>query len=225
MTTKLKEKRKASVFEALIPIIGVIAILLYTSMPLFTKEFTVHISLSLGVLLASLIAILFCGQTWGELEENMIKNIRKVMNLLIFIAAFNLFISSSIVAGTIPSLVYQLTGNAAIAEAYKINLIGLIIPIIVIAMIVKKVPIVPSLVLGVFLNAFAAAVFQGTKFSDIVVNIHYGGALETGSAFFDKILSRINGYDASLWLISLIIITMMLVTIFEEMGFIKGAKQ
>jgi len=225
MTTKVKEKRKASVFEALIPIIGAVAILLYSSMPLFTTEFMLHISLSFGVLLAAVVAILLCGHSWGDLEESMVKSIRNVMNLLIFIAAFNLFISSSIVAGTLPSLVYYLTGNAAIAEAYKITFIGLIIPIIIIAMIVKKVPVVPSLVLGVFLNAFAAAALQGTKFADIVVNIHYGGALETGSAILDKIISRVNGYDASLWLISLIIITMMLVATLQEMGFLKSAKQ
>lgn len=225
MTTKVKEKRKASVIEALIPIIGAVAVLIVSSMPLFATEIMLHISLSIGVLFGAIVAILMCGHSWAELEEHMIQKIRSVMNLLIFIAAFNLFISSSIVAGTIPSLVYYMTGNAAIAEAYTINLIGIIIPIIVIAMIVKKLPVVPSLILGTYLNAVVAGLFQGTKFSDIVVNIHYGGALETGSAFFDKIISRINGFDASLWLISLIIITMMLVSILQDMGFMKGAKQ
>lgn len=225
MTTKVKEKRKASVIEALIPIIGAVAVLLVSSMPLFATEVMLHISLSMGVLVAAAVAILMCGHTWSELEENMLKKIRGVMNLLIFIAGFNLFISSSIVAGTIPSLVYYMTGNAAIAEAYKINLIGLIVPIIVIAMIIKKFPVVPSLILGVYLNTVVAGLFQGTKFADIVVNIHYGGALETGSAFFDKIISRLNGFDASLWLISLIIITMMLVSILQDMGFMKGSEQ
>lgn len=225
MTTKVREKRNAKGWELAIPVIAAVAILYFTSAPLFTKEINLHISLIFGVLIAVIVATLLCGYSWGEIEEEMINNIKRAMDIIIFIAVFNLFISSSIVSGWIPTFAYYLTQSPAIAEAYKLNPAVFIVPVIVIAMLVRRFPAVPALVLGIFLNGIAAKLFQGTSFADIMVNTLYGGALELGNAVFDKLLSRLNGFHESLWLITLVIVSVMLYAVLKKIGFMKGVQQ
>ena len=224
MTTKVREKRNAKGWEILIPIIATLAILYSTSMPLFTKEISLHISITFGVLAAVLVATLLCGYSWSDIEEEMIKGIGKAMDIIIFIAVFNLFISSSIVSGWIPIMVHYLTHSPAIAEVYKLNPVVFIVPVTVIAMLIKKFPAVPSLILGVFLNGIAAKLFQGTSFTDILVNTLYGGVLEFGNAVLDKILVRLNGFYESLWLITLVIVSVMLYAVLKKIGFMKGVQ-
>lgn len=222
MTTKVKEKRNAKRWELVIPVVAALAILYFTSAPLFTKEISIHISLTFGVLFAVLVATLLCGYSWGEIEEEMINGIKRAMDIIVFIAVFNLFISSSIVSGWIPTFVYYMTQSPAIAEVYKLNPAAFIIPIIVIGMLIRKFPAVPSLILGVFLNGIFAKLFQGTSFADILVNTLYGGSLEFGNAVFDKILLRLNGFYESLWLITLVIVSVMLYAVLKKIGLMKG---
>jgi NhaC family Na+:H+ antiporter len=154
----------------------------------------------------------------------MIKGIKGAMDFIIFIAVFSLFISSSIVSGWIPEFIYYLTQSPAIAEAYKLNPVVFITPVIVITMWIRKFPAVPSLILGVFLNGIAAKLFQGTSFADILVNTLYGGALELGNAVLDKVLTRLNGFYESLWLITLVIVSTMLYAVLKKIGFLKGVQ-
>jgi Na+/H+ antiporter NhaC len=224
MTTKVREKRDAKGWELAIPIIGTLAILYFTSAPLFTKEISLHISLTFGVLFAVLVAVLLCGYSWGQLEEEMIEGIKKSMDIIIFIAVLSLFVSSSIVSGWIPTLIYYLSKSPAIAEAYKLNPAVFIVPAIIIVMVIKKYPAVPSLILGAFLNGVAAKLFQGTSFADIVVNTLYGGALDMGNEFLNKVLLRLNGFYESLWLITLVTLSVMLYAALKKIGFLKGVQ-
>ncbi len=224
MTTKVREKRNAKGWEMIIPIISTLAILCFTSVPFFTKEISLHISITFGVLIAVLIATLLCGHAWDEIEEEMIKGISRAMDIIIFIAVFNLFISSSIVSGWIPTFIYYLTQSPVIAEAYKLNPAAFITPAIIIVMLIKKFPVVPSLILGVFLNGITAKLFQGTSFADILVNTLYGGVLEFGNAVLDKVLVRLNGFYESLWLITLVIVSVMLYAVLKKIGFLKGVQ-
>jgi Na+/H+ antiporter NhaC len=224
MTTKVREKRDARGWELAVPIVGTLAILYFTSVPFFTKEISLHISAAFGVLFAVLVATLMCGYSWGEVEEDMINGIRKSMDVIIFIAVFSLFISSSIVSGWIPTLIYYITKSPAIAEAYKLNPTVFIPLVVLIIMVIKKYPAVPSIVLGVFLNGIAAKLFQGTSFADILVNTLYGGALDLGSEFLNKVLLRLNGFYESLWLITLVIVSVMLYAVLKKIGFLKGVQ-
>lgn len=224
MTTRAREKRDAKGWEIAIPIIGTLAVLYFASAPFFTKEISLHISITFGVLFAVLVAALLCGYSWGQIEEEMIEGIKKSMDIIIFIAVLSLFVSSSIVSGWIPTLVYYMTQSPAIAEAYNLNPAVFIVPVILIVMVIRKYPAVPALILGVFLNGIAAKLFQGTSFADILVNTLYGGALDMGNEFLNKVLLRLNGFYEALWLITLVVLSVMLYAVLKKIGFLKGAQ-
>ena len=70
MTTKTK--REATLFEALIPVIITIGLLMYAVLPQFGVGTDVHIPLVLGAMVAAIVAVYRLGYTWQEIEEGMV---------------------------------------------------------------------------------------------------------------------------------------------------------
>ncbi len=106
MTTKVKKKREAKLWEALIPVVGTIAILMYTILPVFGVEGEVHIPLVIGALIATLIAVYRLGYTWKEIEEGIISSIAGTMQAIIILAIIGMIIGTWIQGGIVPTLIY-----------------------------------------------------------------------------------------------------------------------
>ncbi|EYE87856.1 sodium:proton antiporter [Fervidicella metallireducens AeB] len=106
MTTKPKVKREAKLWEALIPVVFTIALLMYAVLPFFKVEQEVHIPLILGALVAALVAVTRLGYTWAEIEEGIISSISGTMQAIIILAIIGMIIGTWILGGIVPTLIY-----------------------------------------------------------------------------------------------------------------------
>jgi NhaC family Na+:H+ antiporter len=104
MTTKTK--REATLFEALLPVVITIGLLMYAVLPVFEVGQDVHIALILGALIASIVAITRLGYTWKEVEDGIISTISDTMQAIIILAIIGMIIGTWILGGIVPTLIY-----------------------------------------------------------------------------------------------------------------------
>jgi NhaC family Na+:H+ antiporter len=104
MTTKTK--REATLWEALIPVILTIGLLMYAVLPVFDVGQDVHISLILGALIASVVAVTRLGYTWKEVEDGIISTISGTMQAILILAIIGMIIGTWILGGIVPTLIY-----------------------------------------------------------------------------------------------------------------------
>jgi NhaC family Na+:H+ antiporter len=103
MTNKTRQRREATVLDALIPIILTIGILMYT---ILVEGGDVHIPLVLGAIIVTLIAVYRLGFTWGEIEEGFINTIMGTMQAILILAIIGMIIGTWILGGIVPTLIY-----------------------------------------------------------------------------------------------------------------------
>ncbi|MGE5677767.1 MAG: Na+/H+ antiporter NhaC [Pseudomonadota bacterium] len=101
-----KTKREATLFEALIPVLITIGLLMYMVLPYFGIGGDVHIPLVLGALVAAIVAITRLGYTWNEIEEGIISSISGTMQAIIILAIIGMIIGTWILGGIVPTLIY-----------------------------------------------------------------------------------------------------------------------
>lgn len=106
MTSNKKQPREAQLWEALIPIVGTIALLMYAVLPKFGIEQSVHIPIVFGTLLASIIAITRLGYSWKDIEDGIISSISGTMQAIIILAIIGMIIGTWILGGIVPTLIY-----------------------------------------------------------------------------------------------------------------------
>lgn len=103
MTNKTRQRREATLLDALIPIILTIGILMYT---ILVEGGDVHIPLVLGAIIVTLIAVYRLGFTWGEIEEGFINTIMGTMQAILILAIIGMIIGTWILGGIVPTLIY-----------------------------------------------------------------------------------------------------------------------
>jgi NhaC family Na+:H+ antiporter len=101
-----KTRREATLFEALIPVLFTIALLMYTVLPVFGIEGEVHIPLILGALVAAVVAMWRLGYTWGEIEEGIVSTISSTLQAILILAIIGMIIGTWILGGIVPTLIY-----------------------------------------------------------------------------------------------------------------------
>ncbi len=106
MASKVKKPREAKLWEALIPIVGTIALLMYTVLPRFGIKQSVHIPIIFGTLLATIVAITRLGYTWKEIEDGIISSISGTMQAILILAIIGMIIGTWILGGIVPTLIY-----------------------------------------------------------------------------------------------------------------------
>jgi NhaC family Na+:H+ antiporter len=104
----------------------------------------------------------------------------------------------------------------AIAGAYTINPLLMLVPVIVIVMVAMKIPALPGLVVGVLLGALCT-IYQGGDFGAILDALQYGVVTETGHEMVDNLLSR-GGLQSMMWTISLIMCALTFGGVLEKTG-------
>jgi len=104
MTTKTK--REATLFEALIPVIITIGLLMYAVLPQFGVGTDVHIPLVLGSMVAAIVAVYRLGYTWTEIEEGMVSTISATMQAIMILAIIGMIIGTWIQSGIVPTIIY-----------------------------------------------------------------------------------------------------------------------
>ncbi len=124
------------------------------------------------------------------------------------------FADKSIDAASIQVLLDTLGGEFVISPWL------LIPPVLVIAMVIKKVPALPGLIGGVLIGAVFAIVVQGAGLPQIIASAHYGYSTSTGVEIIDKLLNR-GGIQSMMWTISLILIALSFAGIVERSGMVR----
>lgn len=113
----------------------------------------------------------------------------------------------------------------AMKSTFTINPLLLLIPVIVIAAVIMKVPAIPGLFGGALLGGIAMLVFQdGYNLLDMINVMHYGNEFETGLTMLDDLLNR-GGLDSMLWTISLILCALTFGGIMEKTGMLRALAQ
>lgn len=98
----LKEKRKVTVFEALIPVLFLVAALYFT-LQKFGGDPHIPILASAGV--AALVAM-GTGYTWKELENGVVETIKMSMSAILILMIIGMIIGTWILAGVVPTMIY-----------------------------------------------------------------------------------------------------------------------
>ncbi|MDK2562006.1 Na+/H+ antiporter NhaC [Romboutsia sedimentorum] len=103
MEKKPKVSRKATVGEAVIPILFLIAVLAYSLVKLDADP---HIPLILGAFVAAAMGLFKLGFTWKELEDGVLDTIRMAMQAILILMVVGTLIGTWILSGTVPSMIY-----------------------------------------------------------------------------------------------------------------------
>ncbi|MGE5632448.1 MAG: Na+/H+ antiporter NhaC [Caulobacteraceae bacterium] len=106
MTKKVKEKREAKLWEALIPVVITIGLLMYSVLPIFGVGGDVHIPLILGATVAVIVAVYRLGYSWKEIEDGIIATITGTMQAIMILAIIGMIIGTWIQAGIVPAIIY-----------------------------------------------------------------------------------------------------------------------
>ncbi|MDR3215753.1 MAG: Na+/H+ antiporter NhaC [Bacilli bacterium] len=124
--------------------------------------------------------------------------------------------------------------QAILLKVYNINLLLLIPPLVIVAMVVFKLPAIPGLFLAVLLGVLCTIFFQGLAPENgirvLVDQLHYGYTFDVdslaNSGFGEKaiqnmadLLSR-GGFSSMLWTVSLIFCAMSFGGAMEATGFL-----
>ncbi|MFZ3591549.1 Na+/H+ antiporter NhaC [Bacillus sp. DJP31] len=100
---------------------------------------------------------------------------------------------------------------------FNINLILLLLPLITIFIMVKRYPVIPSLLLLSLTGGLFALIFQGSSISEIILAMNSGYSGESGSESLDKLINR-GGINSMFFTVALIMIATILGGILEGTG-------
>lgn len=137
--------------------------------------------------------------------------------IVIALAAFlvmGMSVSGNSDSGTITAILEALDGQ------FKLNILTLLPPILVIVMAVLKKPALPTLILSGILGAVLAVFLQGESLTSILAIMEDGFVSETGFADIDKLLSR-GGLFSMNYTASLTVIVMVYGTLLEKLGVLE----
>nr|WP_312578419.1 Na+/H+ antiporter NhaC [Sedimentibacter sp.] len=104
----------------------------------------------------------------------------------------------------------------AIAGAYTINPLLMLVPVVVIVMVAMKIPALPGLVVGIILGALCT-VYQGGDFGAILDALQNGAVTESGHEMVDELLTN-GGLQSMMWTISLIMCALTFGGVLEKTG-------
>lgn len=109
---------------------------------------------------------------------------------------------------------------AGLESSGSLNPILLLPPVLVIILVVKKMPAIPGLLLGVVAGAVLAILIQGANFGDIVNVLNDGYTSTTGVAMVDELLTR-GGLQGMMFTVSLIVCAMTFGGVMEQSGMLS----
>ena len=94
--------RKPKIWEALVPIVGMAIIIVYSMLVL---KIDPHIPIVISTILAGFMA-LKVGCTWSEISTGMIESVYRAIEALIIVMIVGMLIGSWVLAGSVPAMIY-----------------------------------------------------------------------------------------------------------------------
>ncbi len=107
-----REKKKATLGVALIPVIFTIVFLMAAVLPIEASmglpdiTMDAHMPLFFGAMFAALIAIYMLGFTWAELEEGIVETIKMSMGAILILLVIGMLIGTWMISGIVPAMIY-----------------------------------------------------------------------------------------------------------------------
>lgn len=99
----MREKKKATIGHALIPILVLILSLFVGIVYLGTDA---HIPILIAIIVAAAVGIFSLGYTWGEVEKGAIETIQMSMQAILILMVIGTVVGSWILSGTVPAMIY-----------------------------------------------------------------------------------------------------------------------
>ena len=94
--------RKPKIWEALVPIVGMALIIVYSMLVL---KIDPHIPIVISTILSGFMA-LKVGCTWSEISAGMIESVYRAIEALIIVMIVGMLIGSWVLAGSVPAMIY-----------------------------------------------------------------------------------------------------------------------
>ncbi|WP_436945098.1 Na+/H+ antiporter NhaC [Staphylococcus xylosus] len=97
----------------------------------------------------------------------------------------------------------------------------LLIPIIVIALVVVKIPAIPAICVGIILGFFAQIFLQGGSITEALTALQTGYTIESGNKLVDELFNR-GGLESMFYTISLTLVAMTFGGVLEYSGMLTA---
>lgn len=97
----------------------------------------------------------------------------------------------------------------------------LLIPIIVIALVVVKVPAIPAICVGIILGFFAQVFLQGGSITEALTALQTGYTIDSGNKLVDELFNR-GGLESMFYTISLTLVAMTFGGVLEYSGMLTA---
>ncbi len=117
------------------------------------------------------------------------------------------------------SLISQI--NLGLQANFNLSPLLLLVPVIVIALVIMKVPAIPGLFAGAILGGIAAIIFQGATLGGVINALHYGYSADSGNVMINELLQR-GGLNSMMGTISLIMCAMIFGGVMEKTGMLQA---
>ncbi len=99
----MREKKKATIGHALIPIL-VLILSLFVGIVYLGAD--AHIPILIAIIVAAAVGIFSLGFTWGEVEKGAIETIQMSMQAILILMVIGTVVGSWILSGTVPAMIY-----------------------------------------------------------------------------------------------------------------------
>jgi NhaC family Na+:H+ antiporter len=110
---------------------------------------------------------------------------------------------------------------ASLQDNFVISPLLLIVPVIVIAMVARKVPAIPALTAGIFLGFLSQIFIQGGSVGDAFGTLFSGYSIESGNKMVDDLFNR-GGLESMMYTVSLAMIAMTFGGVLEHTGMLQA---
>lgn len=107
--------------------------------------------------------------------------------------------------------------NGALQATFDLNLWLLTAPVIVIAMVIRRIPALPALLAGAIIGGLFALIFQDVTIKEVVAAAQYGYVADTGTLSVDDLLTR-GGLESMLSTVALILTALAFGGAMEKTG-------
>lgn len=110
---------------------------------------------------------------------------------------------------------------ATIDKNFVISPWLLLVPVAVIALVVKRVPALPALAFGILLGFLCHVLVQGGDVAVAVKTLHDGYKIDSGNEMVDTLFNR-GGIEAMMYTVSLTIVAMAFTGVVEQTGMLRS---
>ncbi|RUL50338.1 Na+/H+ antiporter NhaC [Lysinibacillus antri] len=142
-----------------------------------------------------------------------------IPGILIALAVYGI-IGMNYKDGSIDTASIQQTINA-LEESFVISPWLLLIPVVVIALVVMKVPAIPALVIGALLGTLSQVFIQGDTLATAIASLQSGFVIDTGNEMVDNLFNR-GGLDSMMYTVSMTLVAMTFGGILEYSGMLQS---